>query len=120
MKTQAYKYDYPKNNVLYPSFSIPEPKSYYYQSYGKMRESYLKRKNRSAYFRLLTSFRLESYLKSLEKKCEAMEEDIIAQLEEEYGVSQELWEENREIWIRQMNTIRARAREIVVKAMIEV
>ena len=123
MNKAIYKLDY--DNVLYPDcFSkigyIPEAKQTHFGTYAQLRGSYLKKHNKSAYYRLLTRWELSSYLSDIEEKAEEMEDGLVLKMAEEYGVTEELKELNRYRWISMMNSIKKYAREIVIKAMIEV
>lgn len=117
MKT-TYTLD--SNGVLYPNFLSLKENKMHYGTYADLRESYLKNHNKSEYYRLLTKWKLTSYLSEIEEKAEDMEDDLVSQMARKYGVTQELRDENMFRWISMMNSIKTKAREIVIKAIIEV
>ena len=65
------------------------------------------------YTNLLTKCKLTSYLADIDEQAEEMFSRLVAQLAEKENVNEQLKSENQILWVRKMNNIQARAREIV-------
>jgi hypothetical protein len=70
------------------------------------------------YLNLLTSGKLNSYLADIDKQAEEMCSRLIKQMAEREGITEQLKAANQMEWVRQMNNIRIRANEIVLRELI--
>lgn len=61
----------------------------------------------------MTSCKLNSYLADIDKQAEDMFFQLVKQMAEREGVSEQLKAENQMEWVGRMNNIRNRAMEIV-------
>lgn len=65
------------------------------------------------YYNLLTSGKLNDYLVDIENQAKNMFLQIVKQLANSEGITEELKERNPMLWCSQLNNIRERATEIV-------
>ena len=70
------------------------------------------------YYTLLTSERLYDYLDGVECQAENLFEQTVKSLVEKEQVTEKLKAGNMMLWVRKMNNIRNRAREIVNEQVI--
>ena len=81
--------------------------------WGQRHLRYLKQHHRIVYAELLTSGKLNDYLADLNEQAEDMFSRLVKELAEKDGISETLKAENQMLWVRQMNTVREKATEIV-------
>lgn len=79
---------------------------------------YLKQSHKVRYYNLLTSERLYDYLDGVECQAENLFEQTVKSLVEKEQVTEKLKVGNMMLWVRKMNNIRNRAREIVNEQVI--
>lgn len=70
------------------------------------------------YGNLLTSGKLKSYLADIDRQAEEMFEQLVKQMAEREGVTEQLKAANSMEWVRKMNSIRNRAVEITNSELI--
>ena len=81
--------------------------------WGRRRLIYLKNHRRSLYNDLLLSGKLENHLHAIDADATAMADRLTAQLSRSEGLTEALKAQDQMEWVRRMNSIRARVREIV-------
>ena len=86
--------------------------------YGLLRKSYLKEHKRGWYSSLLLTGKLDAHLAEIDHSCNERIELIMNQLARREGVTEVLKAANQVEWVRRMNSIRARAEEIVSSELI--
>ena len=86
--------------------------------YGLLRKSYLKEHKRGWYSSLLLTGKLDAHLAEIDRSCNERIELIMHQLARREGVTEVLTAANQVEWVRRMNSIRARAEEIVSSELI--
>ena len=64
------------------------------------------------------SGKMNDYLADIDKQAEEMFSQLVKQLANTEGITEKLKEANQMEWVRQMNSIRNRAAEIVNKELI--
>ena len=79
---------------------------------------YLKEHRRIVYVNLLTSGKLNSYLADIGEQAQKMFFQLVEQMKQTQGITEQLEAENALEWTGRMNNIRACAREIVNKEII--
>lgn len=62
--------------------------------------------------------KLNSYLADIDKQAEEMCSRLVKQMAEREGITEQLKAANQMEWVRQMNNIRIRANEIVLRELI--
>lgn len=81
--------------------------------WGQRHKEYLKENHRLIYYNLLTTGKLNEYLHDIDVKSRDMYENLVKQLAEQEGITEQLKADNQMLWVQQMNNIANRAREIV-------
>lgn len=86
--------------------------------WGKRHKEYLKENHKLMYFNLLTQGKLNSYLHDVDVRAKKMYDNLIKQLAEQEGITEQLKAENQILWVQRMNNISNRAREILYSDLI--
>lgn len=81
--------------------------------WGQRHARYLKEHHKVLYMNLLTNGNLNGYLSDIDKQAEDMFFQLIKQLAEKEGVTEQLKTANQIVWVARINNIRSRATEIV-------
>ena len=81
--------------------------------WGQRRLRYLKRCNRVRYANLLTSGELNAYLADIDRQAEELFLWLVKQMADAEGIMETLKASDQLEWVRQMNSIRNQAMEIV-------
>ncbi len=115
MKTE---FDYtPVGDVYIPNLVSTET-NYEIGFWGQRHKEYLKQNHRALYYNLLTQGKLNSYLHDIDIRAKEMYDDLIYQLAEKQGITEQLKVDNQMLWIQEMNNIANQAREIVYSEII--
>ncbi len=86
--------------------------------WGRMHEDYLKKNKRQVYDSLLMSGKLHSYLADIDEQARNMFDNLVEQMKENEGITEELKEHNQWEWVQRMENIQARVREILLIKLI--
>lgn len=122
---EKYKFD-DRNGLWYelqgdyylPCLKLPEEEQVHIGIWGQRHRRYLKEHRRVRYADLLTSGKLNDYLADIDKQTEEMFEQLVKQMAEREGVTEQLKAVNSMEWVRKMNSIRYRAVEITNSELI--
>ena len=123
------KYKFDENNGLWyelqgdyylPCLKLPEEEQAYIGIWGQRHLRYLKKHHRVRHANLLTSGKLNGYLVDIDRQAEEMFEQLVKQMAEREGVTEQLKAANSMEWVRKMNSIRNRAVEITNSELIYV
>ena len=99
-----------------PNLTVPEsPKI---GRWGMLRHSYLRKYHDGLYTGMLMKGTLNSHLEEIDWQAQEMEQQLISQLTQQEGITEQLKAENQMEWVAQMNNIRNRADEIVLNEVI--
>ena len=121
------KYKYDENNGLWyelqgdyylPCLKLPEEEQVHIGIWGQRHLNYLRENKRVLLSGLQLSGKLNSYLVDIDKQAEEMCSRLVKQMAEREGITEQLKAENQMEWVRQMNNIRIRANEIVLRELI--
>ena len=74
---------------------------------------YLKQNHKVLYYNLLTSDKLNSHLADIEQHAQNLFSQLVKQITEREGVTEQFKADNQIEWVKRMNNIRNRAVEIV-------
>ncbi len=107
---------YQKGDYFLPDLSLPETAPV--GIWGQQRRHYLKTQRRPLYNALLLSVKLNDHLIAIDTQAEAMFFQLVKQLAERDGVTEQLKAENQMEWVRQMNSVRNRVEEIICSKLI--
>ena len=86
--------------------------------WGQRHLNYLRENKRVLLSGLQLSGKLNSYLADIDKQAEEMCSRLVKQMAEREGITEQLKAENQMEWVRQMNNIRIRTNEIVLRELI--
>lgn len=86
--------------------------------YGLLRKIFLKKHKRGWYSSLLLTGKLDAHLAEIDHSCNERVELITNQLAQREGVTEALKAADQMEWVRRMNSIQARAEEIVLSELV--
>ena len=86
--------------------------------YGRLRKRYLEEKNDGTFTALVLSGKLTEHLLDVDRTAREQLETTIRQLAVAEGVTERLKAADQIEWLRRMNSIRARAEEIVIREVV--
>lgn len=121
------KYKYDENNGLWyglqgdyylPCLKLPVEEPVHIGVWGQRHLNYLRENKRVLLSGSQLSGKLNSYLADIDKQAEEMCSRLVKQMAEREGITEQLKAENQMEWVRQMNNIRIRANEIVLRELI--
>ena len=101
-----------------PNVTIGEQPDVTLGRYAELHKKYLLSNHRVRYYNLLTEVKLVEYLYEVEQRALDMEDNLVRQMAENEGVTEKLKADDMLVWVRRMNNIRNRAREIVLHEVI--
>ena len=105
-------------DVLLPNLSIGEEEQRPIGKYGRMRKRYLKEQHPVVFSELLLSGKLYPHLLEIDEACEGRMKLLVLQIAKRESVTEALKATDQMKWVRQMNSIRIRAEEIVLHELI--
>ena len=106
-------------DYLLPDLSLPVEKEPGNIGVWALRHKrYLKQHHKVLYYNLLTSGKLHSYLADIEEQAQQLFLRLVKELAEKEGVTEQLKAADQMAWVRKMNNIRERVREIINKDLI--
>ena len=86
--------------------------------YGSLRRNYLKDYKKVLYSQLMLTGKLWTYLADLNEICVERRDQMMDQLMETEGVTEELKGRNQMEWIRRVNNIRNRVDEVILNELV--
>lgn len=102
-----------QGDFLLPDLKLPEQPKVEIGIFGKRHLRYLERNRKILYTNMLTKGKLIAYLADIDEQAENMFDQLVSQLAEREGVTEQLKANNQKLWVKKMNSIRNRAEEIV-------
>ena len=118
MKTNNISYrqvgDYNIPNIILP----PEEANIRLGKWGMMYKDYLEKHKKVLFSTLLIQGKLYQHCAEVEQQAQDMFDNLIEQMKEAEGVTEQLKEENQMEWVQRMGNIEAIAREIVCEEII--
>ena len=102
-----------QGDFLLPDLKLPEQPKVEIGIFGKRHLRYLERNRKILYTNMLTKGKLSAYLADIDEQAENMFDQLVRQLAEREGVTEQLNSNNQMLWVKKMNSIRNRAEEIV-------
>ena len=100
-----------ENGYLIPDLTAPETPQL--GAWGRRYLRHLKTAKRARYTELVFSGKFASHLEETERCANEMTDRLMSQMAAQEGVTEQLKAENQMEWVKRMNSIRARAEEIV-------
>lgn len=104
-------------NVYIPNL-VSTDTSYDVDRWGKQHKEYIKQNKPVFYSMLITQCKLNSYLHDIDVRASEMYDNLVKQLAEQEGVTEQLKANDMMAWVQAMNNISNRAREIVCNDII--
>ena len=101
-----------------PCLKLPDEEQKEIGIWGMRHLEYLKHHRKATYNCLQAEFKLNSYLYDINSQAENLFENLVKELKQSEGITEQLKAENQMEWVARMNNIRQRAAEIVNKEMI--
>ena len=105
-------------DYLPPNLILPEQQDQPIGIWGQRHARYLKQHHKIIYMNLLTSGKLNNYLVDIDNQAENLFLQLVKQLAESEDITEELKAKDQMEWVRQMNNIYNRAREVVNSKLI--
>ena len=106
-------------DYLIPSLVLPpEETSVTLGKWGMMHKNYLEKYKKVFFNALLMQGKFYQHCAEVENQVRDMFDTLIKQMKESEGITEQLKEENQLEWICRMQNIEARAREIVINAIV--
>ena len=102
-----------ENGYLIPDLTLPTEEEKTIGIWGQRHLRHIKQHKKVLYTNLLTGGKLNSYLEEIDRQAEDMFLQLVKQMTEREGVSEQLKAENQMGWVARMNNIRERATEII-------
>lgn len=102
-----------QGDYMLPDVKLPDQPEFELGVWANRRRQFLKQHHRIKYYNMLTHCTLYPHLAETELHAQKLFDVLVDQLSEKEGVTEKLKVENAEEWIRRMNSIRARATEMV-------
>lgn len=107
------------NGYWLPMLEYPEAKQeIQVNQWGRAHMRFLEEQEPLRRTNLATSGELPDYLMELQNQAEAMMEGIVERLMKQEGVTEELKQQDQMEWVRRMESIQNRAREVVMQEVI--
>lgn len=106
-------------DVYIPNF-VSTDTNYEIGQWGKRHLEYLKQHHKARYTTLLTECKLNSYLHDIDVRATEMYNNLVKQLAERQGITEQLKADDMMAWVGAMNNIANQAREIVYSEVIYV
>ncbi len=107
-----------QGDYLLPDVALPEQEPMEIVIWGQRRRQFLKAHHRIRYYNMLTKCELYPHLAEVNAQATRMEETLTSQLARQEGLTEELKANNMMEWVRRMNNIRSRVREIIMAELI--
>ena len=105
-----------EGDYLIPDLEVPEAPRI--GKYGTMRHKYLRSHHRGIFDGMLLKGTLNAHLEEIDRQANEMMERLIAQMAQTEGVNEALKTRDQMAWVRDMNSIKNRAEEIVLHDLV--
>ena len=102
-----------ENGYLIPNLTLPDEEQVEIGVWGQRHLRYIKQHRKALYLNQLTSGKLNGYLADLDKQAEEMFSQLVKQMAEREGVTEQHKADNQMEWVARMNNVRSRATETV-------
>ena len=107
-----------QGDYMLPDVKLPKQEPTDIGIWGQRRRQYLKERHRVRYYNLLTKCELYPHLAEVNAQAVRMEETLTAQLARQEGLTEDLKAKDMMTWVRGMNNIQNRVREIIMAELI--
>ena len=109
-----------QGNFLLPNLILKDKEQFNIGKYGLLRLDYIKNNKKSLYIKLLMTDKLNKYLHDIDELVEDKVNELIKLLAEKENINEEMKGSQQLLWIKNMNNIKNRTEEIILKEYIYV
>lgn len=102
-----------QGDYLLPNLTLPEQDSRPIGLWGQQHLRYIKRSRPILYTNLLTKCTLNEYLADVDEQAQKMYNELVLAFAKEEGCTEQLKATDQMLWVRKMNNVTQRAREVV-------
>ena len=106
------------DGMLYPNLILEPQEHRPIGRWGRMHRAYLEAEHPGLFEQLILNGTLDRHLANAEERARTMLERLISQMARQEGITEKLKATDQMEWVRQMNSIRSRAEEIVREEVI--
>ena len=103
-----------------PNLVMPKQEKITLNKYGRMRLKYLKEHKKTDYTIMLMNGTLNTHLKKLQETADNRVQQIIKELKDKSGLTENMKNTDMLYWVGTMNSIKAQAEEIVYSELVYV
>ncbi len=108
-----------QGDYLLPDIKLSEQPEYEIGVWGNRRRQFLKQHHRIKYYNMLTKCTLYPHLADVEQQANSLFLQLVNELAEKEGVTEQLKAEDAVAWVKKMNSIRGRVNEMIRCELIE-
>ena len=102
-----------QGDYLLPNLTLPEQDSRPIGLWGQQHLRYIKQSRPILYTNLLTKCKLNEYLADIDEQAQKMYDELVQAFAKEEGCTEQLKATDQMLWVRKMNNVTQRAREVV-------
>ena len=107
-----------EGDYLIPDLVLPDEDERPIGIWGQRHERWLKQEHRGLYHSLMFTWKLHEHLVEVDERAEDLFKRLTDEMAKRDGVTEQLKARDQMAWVRAMNNIRARAKEIVYNEVI--
>ena len=107
-----------KGDYYIPNLVMPPRKNIKIGKYGRMRARFLKENRKAEYSIMLIDNTLQNHLIEVDRTAKERYDLLMKQFAERENITEELKAKNQLEWVAQMNNIKNRVDEIIMKELI--
>ncbi len=106
--------DYTLHGDYYiPNLLPVQEEEYKIGIYGQRYFRYIKEHDKILFINLLTTGKLNEHLAEVDTRAQTMESMLVKQIAKQEGINEVLKEQDQIEWVKRMNSIRSRVKEII-------
>ncbi len=102
-----------QGDYLLPNLTLPEQDKRPIGLWGQQHLRYIKRCRPILYTNMLTKCKLNEYLADIDEQAQKIYNELVQSFAKEEGCTGQLKATNQMLWVRKMNNVVQRAREVV-------
>lgn len=103
-----------------PCLTVPAEDQRPIGVWGQRHLRHIKQHRKALYTELQITGKLNGYLAVLNEQAEAMFSELVEQMAEREGVTEQLKAQNQMLWVQRMNNFKARTEEIIYHDLINI
>lgn len=107
-----------QGDYLLPDITVPDEPETHVGKYGSLRRNYLKEQHYGIFITLLTQGKLTQHLKEIQEEAQNRMGQLIAQMAQAQGVTEELKAKDQMAWAGRMGNIHQAAEELIMAELI--